>query len=323
MTTDAVRAPHAADLDRGFERDPERDSRTLQLPDGRTLGFAEYGRVDASPLFVFHGFPGSRLDAPALWRAEPHDVRVIAPDRPGTGLSTYQPRRRLIDWAEDVRHLADSLGIPRFRVAGFSGGGAYALAAAHGLGDRVIATACIAGVGPLDASEALAGMNRSNRMLFGLARRAPLLLRLIVVPNAQMHKRRPATTYAKAVAASSVPEADREVMRETRFRDISVAAMKEPFRQGVRGFVQEIRLYTDPWGFDPSALRQPTLFWHGDEDVNVPLAMAQRLAGRVPRSSLTVCRGEAHLLLPTHWDEVVAHLLATTSSGLAPGPRPS
>ena len=39
--------------------------------------------------------------------------------------------------ADDLRQLADHLGVERFFVAGMSGGGPYALAAAHYLPDRV------------------------------------------------------------------------------------------------------------------------------------------------------------------------------------------
>lgn len=291
--------------------DSARDTRTLRLADGRLLGYAEYGSVEGPPLFLFHGFPGSRLDIPAMWYEEPTNVRVIAPDRPGAGLSTFQPRRCLTDWADDIRQLADSLGIGRFLVAGFSGGGPYALAVAFGLRDRVLAAGCIAGVGPIDTPQALAGMTRSNRVLFRLAKSAPLLLRLLVVPNAHTHTRRPATTYATALSAKGLPEADRKAMNAKRFKEISIAAMPEPFRQGVRGFVHELRMYVDPWGFDPSAIEPPVFFWHGDEDVNAPLAMAQELAGRIPHSSLIVCSGEAHVLLPKHWGEVMAKLLAS------------
>lgn len=318
MTVGATSEVHEEERESGFERNVARDSRTVQLTDGRTLGFAEYGNVDAPALLFFHGFPGSRLDPPALWHEEPNNVHVIAPDRPGTGLSTFQPRRRLIDWADDMRQLANSLDIVRFRVAGFSGGGPFALATAYGLGDRVIAAACIAGAGPLDTAEALAGMNRSNRLLFGMAKRTPMLLRLLALPNARTHLRKPATTYTKAMALKGLPASDRDVMSDPRFMEISVAAMPEPFRQGVRGFVQEIRMYLEPWGFDPSAIQQPTFFWHGDHDVNVPLPMVRRLAGRITQSALRVCPGEGHLLLPRHWDEVVVELLAAHQTPTPP-----
>ncbi len=46
------------------------------------------------------------------------------------GLSTFQKGRRLSDWPADVAALADALGIERFAVLGFSGGGAYTAACA-------------------------------------------------------------------------------------------------------------------------------------------------------------------------------------------------
>jgi pimeloyl-ACP methyl ester carboxylesterase len=55
-----------------------------------------------------------------------------------------------------VRQIADSLGIERFLVAGFSGGGPHALAVAHRLPGRVIAAGSISGAGPADAPGALA-----------------------------------------------------------------------------------------------------------------------------------------------------------------------
>ncbi|MHC4055862.1 alpha/beta hydrolase, partial [Bradyrhizobium sp. 25ACV] len=57
-------------------------------------------------------------------------MRIIAPERPGFGLSTYQRQRTLADWAGDVAILASHLGLKKFGVAGISGGGPYAAACA-------------------------------------------------------------------------------------------------------------------------------------------------------------------------------------------------
>src|SRR4051794_2688416 len=87
----------------------------LHLPDGRVLGYAEYGDPTGCPLFFFHGLPGSRL------RRHPDDsiayklgVRIIAPERPGYGLSSFQPGRTVLDWPADVVTLADALRLDRF-----------------------------------------------------------------------------------------------------------------------------------------------------------------------------------------------------------------
>src|SRR5256885_11275879 len=39
---------------------------TLELDDGRALGYAEYGQSDGTPIVYLHGMPGSRLDPAAL-----------------------------------------------------------------------------------------------------------------------------------------------------------------------------------------------------------------------------------------------------------------
>jgi pimeloyl-ACP methyl ester carboxylesterase len=287
---------------------PARLDQLIRLADGRVLGYAEYGPVAGPALFMFHGLPGSRLDVAEMWPEDPVAVRVIAPDRPGAGSSAFQPGRRLTDWAGDVRQLADSLGIERFLVAGFSGGGPHALAVAHGLPDRVIAVGSISGAGPADARDAVTGMNRVNRLIFMLARRAPALLRLLIAQHAYGMRRHPAKIVAKAARDMSLPEADRQAMADPRLRELMTTAAPEAFRHGVRGVVHEARICVRPWGFDPAAIRPPVCIWHGDEDTNVPVAMARNLAARIPDARLTIYQGEGHLIVPGHWDEILAVL---------------
>ena len=266
-------------------------------------------------MFLFHGLPGSRLAIPELWLEEPMKVRVIAPDRPGMGLSTFQPGRSFTDWADDVRQLADSLAIERFLVAGISGGGPHALAVAYGLPDRVTAAGSIAGAGPIDTSSALEGISRGNRLLLKLARRAPAVVWLLALPNARLAKRRPGKVFERAAGGKGLPAADREAMASPRLREVSIAAAPEAFRQGVRGFVHEIRMYVHPWGFDVATLKPPVCIWHGAEDSNVPLALAQGLAERIPNSSLTIYDGEGHLIAPKHWEEILTTLVTRAALG--------
>lgn len=99
-------------------------------------------------------------------------VRLIAPDRPGYGLSEFQHGRKLVDWPSDVMALADRLGIGRFSVLGISGGGPYAVVCAAMLGHCLHKAAVVCGMGPADApsvrdgaSWTLPGMNPLMRRL--------------------------------------------------------------------------------------------------------------------------------------------------------------
>jgi pimeloyl-ACP methyl ester carboxylesterase len=105
----------------------ERYHRTVTLPDGRVLAWAEAGSPTGFPFFMFHGFPGSRMEARGLEDiGHRHNLRVICPERPGYGLSTFQPGRRLLDWPADVQFLARHLEMERYSILGGSGGGPYA-----------------------------------------------------------------------------------------------------------------------------------------------------------------------------------------------------
>ena len=92
-------------------------SSTLTLPDGRKLGYAEYGSPTGWPIFYLHGLPGARLEG-----ARHEDLgrelgaRIIAIDRPGIGWSSPQKKRRLLDFVQDVRCLAEYLGVERYSV---------------------------------------------------------------------------------------------------------------------------------------------------------------------------------------------------------------
>ena len=136
------------------------------LRDGRELAYDQYGDPAGFPVLSCHGGMSSRLDAaPADGAALAKGVRLISPDRPGMGLSTYQPGRRLLDWPEDVRELTESLGIERFAVMGWSAGGPYAAACAARLGDRVTAAALLSSSVPLDAYGTSRGLTPEDRGL--------------------------------------------------------------------------------------------------------------------------------------------------------------
>ena len=60
------------------------------LSDGRRLGYRATGAPDGDPLFYFHGFPGSRLEADLLCKdAGVRGWRVFAIDRPGMGFPIF------------------------------------------------------------------------------------------------------------------------------------------------------------------------------------------------------------------------------------------
>jgi pimeloyl-ACP methyl ester carboxylesterase len=109
----------------------------IRLRNGRSLSYATYGDPHGKPVLLAHRTAGSRLERhPDDAIARSLGARLIVPDRPGYGLSTFQRGRTLLEWPEDVVALADALGIERFALLGLGGGGPYALACACRIGLR-------------------------------------------------------------------------------------------------------------------------------------------------------------------------------------------
>jgi pimeloyl-ACP methyl ester carboxylesterase len=61
----------------------------ITLPDGRKLGYNEYGQPDGLPVFYFHGTPSACVEWELFGNEELTgrlNMRLIAVDRPGMGL---------------------------------------------------------------------------------------------------------------------------------------------------------------------------------------------------------------------------------------------
>ncbi|MBW2412988.1 MAG: alpha/beta hydrolase [Deltaproteobacteria bacterium] len=285
---------------------PARHAATIvELEDGRDLAFAEYGDPDGTPVFGFHGTPGSRAqlataDAPA--RAA--GIRVISPDRPGYGASTFSPQRALVDWPQDVAALAGYLGIDEFGVFGVSGGGPHAAVCAHALSERLLGTAIVSGIGPIDSDDALEGMMGMNRLLSRLARSSSAL---VWGPMALLGwVQRTFPDRGLKLMSRQLPEADRRILEER--PDVVETFMREltrPSRTSARAAAQDFSIFADPWGFRLEDIRMPVHLWQGSADRNVPAAHARLQADRIPDAKLHECAGEGHLLVVEHTREIL------------------
>ena len=67
-----------------------KSDQAIQLPDGRTLGYSEFGEPEGVPVFYFHGLPGSRLEAQLIDQFDSEiNTKLISIDRPGRGISDF------------------------------------------------------------------------------------------------------------------------------------------------------------------------------------------------------------------------------------------
>src|SRR6478736_3959262 len=138
----------------------------IDLPDGRRLGYHEFGDPNGSPLIYIHGSPDSGITLSGFedTLAKRLGVRWVAPDRPGIGHSTFYPQRQILDFPADLEALINHLSLSKYHIIGTSGGTGYTLACAQALHrDDLLGVGICAGVGPWEAG--LAGQSETMQKI--------------------------------------------------------------------------------------------------------------------------------------------------------------
>jgi pimeloyl-ACP methyl ester carboxylesterase len=275
---------------------------------GRAVGVYEYGDPTGKPVMGFHGVPAcgagfAWADAPARDRG----LRLIAPDRPGVGLSDLTGASRVADYPAPVAALADTLGVDRFAVWGYSGGGPYAVACAALLPARVTKTVISAGMGEVGTWASVDDFAKTDRQMLASAATHPTRTRFTLWITARAARLSPATalkSFEKELNAS-----DAEVARGLGEPKEAMALFLNAFLRGARGVVLDYQVIGRPWDVDLGAIPGRVVIFHGDDDTMVPLRHGRELAARIPEAELVVWPGAGHLGTVAHVDEILEALV--------------
>lgn len=277
----------------------------VTLSDGTRVGYAQVGDPHGPPVLHLHGTPSSRLEisAPAVREAaENLGIRLIAPDRPGMGLSRYR-RCSILDVARLARGFVDALGLDRLAVTAVSGGGKYACACAAELAERVTRVTLVSTTCSFDLPGARATWSKEDRQAYTLAGRAPWLFRLYFAKLRRDMRRDPNALF------TMFPElgpADQEMLARDDMQRMLVRVMGEAFRQGARGPAHDYTLEARPWGVRLDRIGTPVEIWYGDDDRLVSPEQGAILAKTLPHATSHCVPGQGHLLFFTpHADEIL------------------
>jgi pimeloyl-ACP methyl ester carboxylesterase len=269
----------------------------IAVGDDRQIGFAEFGDPQGRAVFWLHGTPGARRQIPMEARvyAEQRQIRLIGIDRPGIGSSTPYQYDTVFSFADDMRTIADTLGIDRMEVIGLSGGGPYTLACAAAMPDRVVAAGVIGGVAPTTGSDAIAGGVMGS---VGL-RVAPLLQAaggpIGLTASVLIRLIRPLASPAADLYGRVSPEADRRLLARPEIKAMFLDDLLNGSRKQMAAPFADVVVFARDWGFRLDEVKVPVRWWHGDHDHIVPFEHGQHVVGKLPDVELYHLPGESHL----------------------------
>lgn len=281
------------------------ENSTFTLKSGRIIGYAEYGDQKGKPLFFFHGWPSSRLQAKVIDdSAKELGIRIISLDRPGYGLSEFVNNRTLLDFPDDVLELADKLRIDKFSVIGVSGGGPYAAVCAYKISERLIKVGIVVGLSQTNIEGVLEGMALINKLAWRSYHIAPWFRDLAA--KLHLSQARKIIPYFSSLVFMAKP--DRKMISE-KVKLEMLRNRDEAFKQGNKAVAQDLKIYTTDWGFSLSKIKAKVFLWYGDADKNVSVNMGEYYASQIKKSKLKVYPNEGHLLIRRHAKEILNKLV--------------
>lgn len=297
--------------------DPKFEEQTFKLQDGRTIGFAEYGSRSSksgTQVFFFHGGPGCRYDALGYHDiAKKLDARIVCPDRPGHGLSTHDPKRKLVDYSSEISQLAHHLKMDKYHVFGQSGGGPYAVACAHNSPkNELLRATVVAGMGPpACVNRKEAGLYTTIALWFHL--KAPGLLQKFWAWQYGPKFLHDDEAIQKSLNRMYrlLPKKDRECMSAPEAQATIRAILRAAFIQGGWGPLRDGQIYAsqDLWGFELKDVERKVHLIYADSDNRTPLAFAKRYQAGLRNSDLWIMKDATHFRMDQYVDQIFARVV--------------
>lgn len=282
------------------------DAKSVILSDRRRLSYFEVGHPDGKPIMFFHGTPNTAI---SVDETPPETgARVISVNRPGYGESDPKPYRTLLEWADDVRELADHLDLGRFAVCGVSGGGPHVLVCAHELVDRLACAAVVSSIGSPAYPVADERVNKNTQETVSTIRESPARYYESLTATVEKRMANPGADLQAVLA--SMPEAERALFASK--LDVLPVWINEAYTHGADGwFGDQMASRGNPWGFNLEDIRTPVLLYHGDADSNVSVEVTREYERRIPGCRARYYPGEGHWAGRVHWLEILRDVMNT------------
>lgn len=289
-----------------------RTNQRMQLRDNRYLGFAEYGSADGYPIVYFHGSQSSRLEMHYdLSFATTHQLRIIAIDRPGHGMSDFNPKGSILEFAQDIKELMGFLKIDRFSVAAMSAGAPFAFGIVHKIPEKINRMAIVSGFAPLTKHHKKA-LSREIKLMLGVSKLFPKFFALLLCFQAKQITKNPQKVLRSFLKMMSDP--DKKILENPAVIMVLQNMFTEAYRNGSKGVSYEVsKILVKDWGFDYSKTQVPISFWQGQKDNNVPFEWAECMANQIEHSSLKTYPNHGHLLIFDHAEEIFSSLKDSVS----------
>jgi len=280
-------------------------SQFVKIGEGVAVHLRDEGPKDAPAIILLHG-SNADLHTWEPWTQALKDrYRVIRFDQVGHGLTGPDPAHDYsrANYVEDIREVADALGLQQFILGGNSMGGKHALAFAAAYPERVTGLVLVDGSGgpmlPIKGEKARKDTGGGN-IGFKIAQTPGINLAVEqITPRSLIKQSLEQSVSVKSVASEAAVDRYWELLRYPGNRRATLKRFGYPYEPLTEAEI--------------AALSMPTLILWGEEDRLIPVEAGKWLAKTMPNARLVVYPKIGHL----PQEEAVTETLADLESWLA------
>lgn len=257
--------------------------------DGRLLAYRTFGDPHGRPVLFIHNMMGG-----AIWpremvqQAQAEGWRIIAPSRPGFGLSDSVAARDMElvrSTCSDMRALLDHLEIDRVLVVAMMSSAGLGIRFARDHPDRVQALLNIGHAGLID-DEIIEAMANPSRAMAKTYRKSPTALRFLIrVAVASVDMLGPSQMLRSNFRRS---RPDTDLMEDGPLVDAIGEGLRHAIAQGGEAFSRDGFVALHDFSAEVAQLKCPAICLLGEEDAMYPPAQAARLIAGIEGYELCI-----------------------------------
>jgi len=173
---------------------------------------------------------------------------------------------------------------------GVSGGGPYVTVCVYKIPERINKAGIVVGLAPITKKN-LEGMTSQGKLGWANYHKFPVLRNMAAFGAALQFRYLP---FLGSFLAFPTKQ-DRTIFNRVKSKVGEESGVKEAFSQGIKGPSEELKVYTDDWGFKVKDIKAKVYLWYGAKDKSVSLNMGKYYKTQIPNSKLIVDPDGGHL----------------------------
>ncbi len=258
----------------------------------RSISFRRIGNGKRKILF-YHGFPGSSAQIePFRDYLQDFDIEVLCFDRPGYHTSDSTNESQMAQTTEVSRQIMNAFNWSTCELISVSGGTPFLFSFLNKYPELISRVAVVCGLGPMMSPGFQDVIAWKAKIALKILPFIPDFIFAKIFPKDEMKN---SSSRFEIISFFLRPSAaDIKTIQNPINQSILRQAVTEAIHQNGKGPKLDAESFLTPWKINVADYKGPIHFWHGDDDLVIPVKMAQRMHQQVERSELNILSGEGH-----------------------------